>query len=197
MKLKKVKIHVNYLRVPIPTVFGASAPPATTPLPPSQISNHKQLASPSSDHQNFTTYNHSFDSSRSQLSIYNMTRPLFLLAALPSFFGTFGHSYLGERDIFPKLHAPSTGLNPAAFRILRVTWHTASLSFACLGSVLTILGCKSDLLSREERWIVGGISVWYAFCGIGCIKYWDRKQPQGWLFLAICGIIQLGLMLTP
>ena len=126
-----------------------------------------------------------------------MTRTLFLLAAVPSFFGAFGHSYLGERDIFPKLHTSSTGLNPAASRILRVTWHTASLSFACLGSVLTILGCKAGLLSREERWIVGGISFWYALAGIGCVKYWDRKQPQGWVFFAIAGLIQLGLMLTP
>lgn len=126
-----------------------------------------------------------------------MTRPLFLLAALLSFFGTFGHSYLGERDIFPKLHASSTGLNPAAIRILRVTWHTASLSFATLGSILTLLGCKSGLLSRDERWIVGGISVWYALTGVGCIKYWDRKRAQGWVFLAICGMLQLGLMLTP
>jgi hypothetical protein len=126
-----------------------------------------------------------------------MTRALFLLAALPSFFGAFGHSYLGERDIFPKLHASSTGLNPPAIRILRVTWHTASLSFACWGSVLAILAFKSGLLSREERWIVGGISIWYALTGIACIKYWDRKRAQGWVFLAICGMLQLGLWLTP
>jgi hypothetical protein len=126
-----------------------------------------------------------------------MTRLLFLLAALPSFFGAFGHSYLGERDIFPKLHASSTGLNPAALRIIRVTWHSASLSFAFFGSVLIILGCKSGLLSCEERWIVSGISLWYALCGIGSVKYWDRKMLQGWVFLAIFGMLQLGLMLTP
>jgi hypothetical protein len=184
------------------TMYGfrvwLSAPPATAPpLPPSQISNHKQIATTSSDRPTFPTYNHSFDTSRSRLSSYTMTRLLFLLAALLSFFGAFGHAYLGEREIFPKLHPSAAGLNPPAVRILRVTWHTASLSFACWGSVLTMLACKSGLLSREDRYIVAGISVWYTLTGIGCVKYWDRKKPQGWSFLAISGLIQLGLMLTP
>src|SRR5256885_10338177 len=114
------------------------------------------------------------------------------------FFSALSAPLYGEKRDFSKI-SPATppGLSPAAIRILRVTWHTASLSFACLGSVLTILGCKSGLLSREERWIVGGISVWYALTGVGCIKYWDRKEAQGWVFLAICGMLQLGLMLTP
>jgi hypothetical protein len=126
-----------------------------------------------------------------------MSRPLFLIAAIPHFIGTFGHSYLGERDIFPKLFVANTGLNMSSLRILRVTWHTASLSFALMGTVLTVLGYKRGLLSRAEKAIVGAITVWNVLAGIACLAYWDRRRPQGWMFLGISGLLQLGLKWTP
>jgi hypothetical protein len=51
-----------------------------------------------------------------------MSRPLFLIVALPQFLGAFGHAYIGERDIVTKLTVASTGLDPSAIRIVRVTW---------------------------------------------------------------------------
>jgi len=145
----------------------------------------------------FPYYNHSFDSSQPQQYTQTMYRPLFLIAALPAFFGTFGHSYLGERDIFPKLLAAKTGLQPAQLRILRITWHTTSLTFAFLGSTLTVLGLKTSPLSQAEHWICIGISIWFALCGIACLTYWDKTMPQGSMFLAITGIILAGLRMTP
>jgi hypothetical protein len=126
-----------------------------------------------------------------------MSRPLFLIAAIPHFFGTFGHSYLGERDIFPKLFIANTGLNMSSLRILRVTWHTASLSFALMGTALTVLGYKRGLLSRAEKAIVRAITVWNVLAGIACLAYWDRTKMQGWMFLCISGMLQLGLKWTP
>ena len=156
-------------------------PPSTGPL----IFNNNQ------------TYNHSIESSQSQQDNKTMYRPLFLLSAIPQFIGTFGHSYLGERDIFPKLFKANTGVTQSNLRILRVTWHTASLSFALMGTILTVLGYKKGLLSEAERTVVGVISAWNVLAGIACLAYWDKKQPQGWMFCCISILLQLGLKWTP
>lgn len=126
-----------------------------------------------------------------------MSRPAFLLVAIPQFFGAFGHAYLGERDIFPKLTVASTGLDPSALRVLRVTWHTTSLTFISISAALMALGVKRGVLSRSERWVVVGISIWYALTGIACVGYWDHKKPQPWLFLINSAMLQLGLRWTP
>ena len=126
-----------------------------------------------------------------------MIRPLFLLVAVPQFFGAFGHAFLGERDIFPKITVASTGLEPAALRVLRVTWHSASLTFVFMSGVLTLLGLKKGVLSRLERWIVMGIAAWYALEGIACVGYWDSKKPQPWFFVLNSVLIQMGLYYTP
>jgi len=126
-----------------------------------------------------------------------MSRPAFLAVAIPQFFGAFGHAYLGERDIFPKLTVASTGLDPPALRILRITWHVASLTFISISATLMALGVKRGGLSRSERWIVAGISVWYAITGIACVGYWDYNKPQSWYFLINSALLQLGLRLTP
>ena len=122
-----------------------------------------------------------------------MFRPAFLLVAIPQFFGAFGHAYLGERDIFPKLTVASTGLNPSALRVLRLTWHTLSLTFISISVTLMALGVKRGVLSNSETWMVFGISVWYAVTGIASIVYWNREKPQGWLFLINSVLLQFGL----
>jgi len=126
-----------------------------------------------------------------------MTRPLFLIAALPQFFGLVGHAYLGERDIFPKVTVAKTGLKPASLRVLRLTWHMIAVTFGFMGSVLAVLGFKEGVLTVAERRVAAGISVWYAITGTASVLYWDRKTPQAWVFLVTAGIIQLGLYLTP
>jgi len=126
-----------------------------------------------------------------------MSRPLFLIAAIPAFFGSFGHSYLGERDIFPKLSTAKTGLQSQQLRIVRVTWHTASLTFALLGFTLTLLGLKNGALTQAEEWIVMAIGAWYAVLGIACVAFWDKTKLQGWSFLGISGAILAGLRVTP
>jgi hypothetical protein len=126
-----------------------------------------------------------------------MSRPYFLVAALPSFFGAFGHSYLGEREIFPKLSVATTGLTPSQLRILRATWHATSITFAFLASVQTILALKTGVLSQAEGWIVTGMSVWYAALGIAAVGYWDPSAFQGYLFLATAAVLQVGLASTP
>jgi hypothetical protein len=126
-----------------------------------------------------------------------MIRTLILAAALPQFFGACGHAYLGERDIFPKLAVASTGLAPASLRILRLTWHLASLSFVLMGSTLTLLAFKAGPLSKNERRIAIAVSLWYAITGIACVGYWDYTKPQSWVFLLTAVFIQLGLHWTP
>jgi hypothetical protein len=126
-----------------------------------------------------------------------MSRPLFLIAAIPSLIGVWGHSHIGERDIFPKLSITKNGLNASQLHILRTTWHATSLSFALLASLQVLLGLKTGLLSAAEAWIVTGMSIWYAVLGIASVAYWDRYQPQGWTFLVIAALLQLGLTLTP
>ena len=124
-------------------------------------------------------------------------RALFLAAAIPQFFGVIGHSTLGEREIFPKLFKGKTGLDGPALRILRATWHVASLSFALQGIILMALAFKSGLLTREERIAVHAISGWNLGTGILCVGYWGRDKPQGWLFIGITTLLQIGLLLKP
>ena len=126
-----------------------------------------------------------------------MSRPIFLAVAIPQFFGAFGHAYLGERDIFPNLTVASTGLDPSALRILRVTWHVASLTFVSFSVALMALGLKQGVLSKSEQRIVLGISVWYAITGIACVGYWDHNKPQSWFFLINSALLGLGLRWTP
>jgi hypothetical protein len=126
-----------------------------------------------------------------------MYRPIFLLAGLPQFFGALGHAYLGERDIFPKLAVAKTGLQPEQLRILRVTWHVASLTFTLLGAVLLVLAGKPTELSSAETWIARGVALWYWFTGIACLLFWDRRKPQPWVFVTTSFLVLSGLRLTP
>ena len=173
-------------------------PPNRISPPASQLKSSQPPKTKTPDHPTTTkTYNHSIESSHPHQSTHTMSRPLFLIAAIPHFIGTFGHSYLGERNIFPKLFVANTSLNMSSLRILRVTWHTASLSFALMGTALTVLGYKRGLLSRAEKAIVRAITVWNVLAGIACLAYWDSRRPQGWAFLCISGLLQLGLKCTP
>jgi hypothetical protein len=126
-----------------------------------------------------------------------MSRPIFLLVAVPQFLGAFGHAYLGERDIFPKLTVASTGLQPSQLRVLRVTWYTVSLTFGFISIALTALALKRGKLNGTERWIVIGISAWYTLVGIASVGYWDHTKPQPWFFLINGAMVQLGLRWTP
>jgi len=126
-----------------------------------------------------------------------MPRTFFLVVAVPQLLGAFGHAYLGERDIFPKLTVASTGLEPSQLRVLRLTWHTVSLTFGFISVALTALALKKGKLNGTERWIVNGISAWYTLVGIASVGYWDHTKPQPWFFLINGAMIQLGLRRTP
>jgi hypothetical protein len=92
-----------------------------------------------------------------------MTRPAFLIVAVPSILGAFGHANFGDRDIFPKITAASTGLSGESIRVLRLAWHTLGLTIRV---ILTALGFKPGALSKSDRLVVTGISVWFAILGI-------------------------------
>ena len=126
-----------------------------------------------------------------------MVRPAFLVVAAPALLGAFGHAYLGERDIFPKITVASTGLLSDSIRVLRLSWHAVSLTFFCFGVALTALGLKRGVLSNSERWVVTGISIWFAIQGIAGVGYWTSTKPQPYLFLLQSALLQGGLRWTP
>jgi hypothetical protein len=126
-----------------------------------------------------------------------MSKPIYLLVAIPQFLGAFGHAYLGERDIFPKLTVASTGLDPSQLRVLRLTWHTVSLTFAFISIGLMALAMKRGRLSGTERRIVMAFSAWYACVGVAGVGYWDHTKPQPWLFVVNSALLQLGLRWHP
>ena len=126
-----------------------------------------------------------------------MHRPLFLIAAFPSFFGAIGHAYLGERAIFPNLLLPETRLSPAQIRILRVTWHLISITFLLFGTILAVFAFKRDELSELERFVVRGIGAWFGIAGVAGALFWDRRKMQPWVFLLMSMSMTAGLHTTP
>ena len=71
------------------------------------------------------------------------------------------------------------------------------VTFMFMGSVLMVLALKHGVLSIAERRVAMGVSLWYAIVGFASVLYWGRNIPQGWFFLAVSGLVQLGLHLTP
>jgi hypothetical protein len=122
-----------------------------------------------------------------------MTRLAFVIVAVPSLLGAFGHAYLGERDIFPKITVASTGLSGESIRVLRLAWHTVSLTFILFGVILMALGFKRGGLSKSDRWVVTGISIWFAILGIAGVRYWSPTEPQPYLFLIQSALLLGGM----
>jgi hypothetical protein len=116
----------------------------------------------------------------------------FLAAAIPSVFGIFGHSYSGEKKIFPRL-TKSKDIDPLQFRILRLVWHSLSLTFATNVAIIVLLGQKEISLSQFERQIIRFIMTFYIVLGSATICYWGIKLPQGYLFIITAGLLDLGL----
>jgi hypothetical protein len=99
-----------------------------------------------------------------------MTILAFLIVAVPSILGAFGHVYLGDRDIFPKITGASTGLSGESIRVLRLAWHAVGLTIILLGVILMALGFKPGALSKSDRLVVTGISIWFAILGIAGVR---------------------------
>jgi hypothetical protein len=125
-----------------------------------------------------------------------MIRSYFLVSAIPSVFGIFGHSYLGEKKIFSRL-AKTKDIDPPQFRVLRLVWHTLSLTFAINTAIIVLLGQKKSLLCQLERQIIRCIMTFYIGVGSASVGYWGVKVPQGYIFLATAGLLELGLRRQP
>jgi hypothetical protein len=122
-----------------------------------------------------------------------MTRLAFVIVAVPSIVGAFGHAYLGERDIFPKITVASTGLSGESIRVLRLVWHAVGLTFVLFGVILIALGFKRGGLSKSDRLVVTAISIWFAILGIAGVRYWNPTQPQPYLFLIQSALLLGGM----
>jgi hypothetical protein len=122
-----------------------------------------------------------------------VTRVAFVIVAVPSIVGAFGHAFLGERDIFPKITGASTGLSRESIRVLRLAWHTVGLTFILFGVILIALAFKPGALSKSDRWVATGISIWFAILGVAGVRYWSPTEPQPYLFLVQSALLLGGM----